>query len=53
MLARPLLGSRLNSERVDSLASLLTHPRPSGFAIYVARVPAAPLYRAVPAAVDC
>src|SRR6266403_4265564 len=35
-------GSRLNSEGIDSLASPLTHPCPSGFAIYVARLPSAP-----------
>jgi hypothetical protein len=34
--------SRLNSESVDSLASPLTHPRPSGFAIYVAAAQHAP-----------
>ena len=38
------IGSYLNSEIIDSLASPLTRPRPSGFAIYVARLPSAPLY---------
>jgi hypothetical protein len=36
------IGSHLNSESLDLLASPLTHPRPSGFAIYVARLPSAP-----------
>src|SRR5205809_7124613 len=36
------MGSYLNSESLDLLASPLTHPRPSGFAIYVARLPSAP-----------
>ena len=34
------VASKLRS--VDSFASELTHPRPSGFAIYVARLPSAP-----------
>jgi hypothetical protein len=45
------MGSRLNSEKVDSLAVPAQSPfRLSVFAIYVARVPAAPLIRFLPKA---